>query len=83
MKLRLIKSCVVAGYPGLSKGDIFEADAAVGGRLLGMGLAIEEKFAPRVGNPEGIQTRDPAVANREPKAQSPKAGKAIRPSRPA
>lgn len=70
MRLKLIKSVVIEGRPGLRVGDEFEVAKDSG--LVAAGYAVVvggEKDAPVVeqARPLPIETREPEVETRDPK----------------
>jgi hypothetical protein len=69
MRLRLIKSVVVEGRPGLQVGDVFEVSqdsglVASGYAVVVGGDAVETSVASQ---PHPIETREPEIESREPK----------------
>ena len=69
MRLRLIKSVVVEGRPGVQVGDVFEVSkdsglVAAGYAVVVGGDAAETNVASQ---PHPIETREPEVEARDPK----------------
>jgi len=60
MRLRLLKSVVVTGHPGVKVGDVFE-EKAWAGYLLSCKYAEEVKDEPAE-----IVTREPEIEHRDP-----------------
>jgi hypothetical protein len=63
MLVRLLKDCVVSGYPGVQVGDIFEVEQELGRNLVFRGILTE---ITAVKAPEVIQAREPVVQTRDP-----------------
>ena len=69
MRLRLIKSVVIEGHPGLHVGDVFEV--ANGNNLVAAGYAVvvggDAAETNVASQPHPIETREPEVEARDPK----------------
>ena len=63
MRIKLLKSIVVPGFPGISAGSVFEAPEALVKLLMGRGHA---EIVRAVSKPEVVQTREPVVETRDP-----------------
>ena len=70
MRLRLIKSVVVEGRPGVQVGDEFESSSGSYLVATGCAVVVGEKGAPVVEQARPlptVETRDPEVETRDPK----------------
>jgi hypothetical protein len=82
MRVRLLKSIVVPGFPGVVAGTVLEVPDRLASVLLGRGHAEIAEKAPTTSR-EAIETRDPEVEARDPQAKSPKAVPRVKPGPPA
>ncbi len=71
MRIKLLKSVVVPGFPGIRAGTEIEAPERLASILIGRGHAEEAKAESRkqkaeISPPEMVQTREPVAETRDP-----------------
>jgi hypothetical protein len=74
MTIKILKSRVIHGRPGVAVGDILEVPNDEGWSLIQARIAKETKVYPPA-PPEPVQVREPEVENRDPVIEKPKRSK--------
>jgi hypothetical protein len=61
MKVRIVQSAVIRGFPGVKVGDVIEMTDPQAAEVVGMQLGVEFK-----GDSPAVETREPEVEHRDP-----------------
>ena len=70
MQIRIKRSVVVQGHPGVSVGDVVEVNAVTAAELIGIQAAVEHTGEPVKVEP--VQAREPEIEHRDPEVHLPR-----------
>lgn len=65
-RIKLLKSVIVEGMPGVQVGQSFEVSHSIARTLINMGAAVEDPAEPTKKVNPPIETRDPQIEHRDP-----------------